>query len=76
MSGNPSAQFNVGVMYSEWEAIPVDRVEAFAWLALADSNGAKGASERLQRIEEKMTGDERRYAVERASALSKETTKT
>jgi hypothetical protein len=60
-------------MSSGWEEIPPDRVEAFAWLALADSNGVAGASEELQRVKEVMSDDERRVAEERVRTLKKET---
>lgn len=40
--GNGIAQYNLGLAYTRGGDVPVDPVEAYVWLSLAQENGARG----------------------------------
>jgi TPR repeat protein len=63
--GVVGAQTQLGNIYSRDRAGPADYVQAYLWLSLAAAGGDKGAMDRRNRIEPKMSPDQ----IEQARAL-------
>ncbi len=58
--GNSEAQFNLGQMFYEGYAVPVDRVKAFQWWSKAKANGSTVASSSLDKLAPSLTYLEKR----------------
>lgn len=50
ISGDSDSQYNLGIMYSQGEAVLRDRNKAVAWLKLASNQGHAKADEELARL--------------------------
>ncbi|WP_169569768.1 SEL1-like repeat protein [Sneathiella limimaris] len=53
--GNVTAQYNLGRMFNEGYAVPVDRVKAYYWWQKAKSNGSELAATSLEQLETTLT---------------------
>ncbi len=53
--GNAAAQYNLGNMFSDGLAVPVDRVRAYYWWQKASAGGHKDASSALAKLEKSLT---------------------
>jgi len=58
--GNSEAQFNLGQMFYEGYAVPVDRVKAYQWWARAKANGSTVAATSLSKLAPSLTYLEKR----------------
>ena len=67
--GHSEAQYNLGVMYAQGRGAPLDYVQAYAWMAMADDQGLQIVAE-LKVLENHMTPEQMRRAQELADALS------
>jgi hypothetical protein len=72
-AGNPSAQYNLGLMYANGEGVARDRTRAYVWLSVADVSSG-GATDRsaLRRVASALAPPERR-AADRLVATCRET---
>ena len=70
--GDAEAQLKLSLMYSQDMGVPIDLVQAHVWAALADKNGAWGASASLLMIELEMTFDQKLEAAKKERALNAE----
>ncbi|GLQ06546.1 tetratricopeptide repeat protein [Sneathiella chinensis] len=58
--GNPEAQYNLGRMFHDGNAVPVDRVRAYYWWQKASANGSAEAGQSLSELEKSLTFLEKR----------------
>jgi DNA repair exonuclease SbcCD ATPase subunit/phage tail protein X len=65
--GNAVAQYNLGLLYAEGQAVPRDRVEAYVWLSLAAENGTTGKA--LSVLTGEMTANQLQAAKIRLNEL-------
>jgi len=63
--GNAEAQRNIGKMYAEGRGVPLDLVQAHAWLNLAAAAGNGGAQNDMQLLENKMSLEQIEQARQR-----------
>lgn len=54
-SGDPTAQYNLGVFYDNGLGVPQDKVSAYMWLSLAATQGREGAAAIRDLIARRMT---------------------
>ena len=66
--GNATAQYNLGVSYSNGEGVLKDSVLAHMWFNIAGANGNEAAREGRDNLERDMTRDEITRAIELARA--------
>ncbi|GEM_PF-215306 len=59
-NGNAEAQYNLGVMFNEGHAVPVDRVRAYYWWSKARDGGNQKAARSLAELEKTLTFLEKR----------------
>jgi len=59
-SGNAKAQYNLGKMFNEGYAVPIDRVRAYYWWQKAKTNGNPQAAASLAKLEASLTFLEKR----------------
>lgn len=59
-SGNAKAQYNLGKMFNEGYAVPIDRVRAYYWWQKAKTNGNAQAAASLAKLEASLTFLEKR----------------
>ncbi len=64
--GDPSAQYNLGVMYLEGLGVKQDSVEAYAWIRTAAAQGKRGTLEIRQTLLREMTPSQEDRAIELA----------
>ena len=62
-NGNAIAQYNLGLMYLDGDAVPQDPIEAYVWLSLAAENGATGRA--LRTLTETMPAEQLAVAKSR-----------
>ncbi|MCG8491076.1 MAG: hypothetical protein MI743_05645 [Sneathiellales bacterium] len=58
--GNAQAQYNLGKMFNEGYAVPIDRVRAYYWWQKAKTNGNPQAAASLAKLEASLTFLEKR----------------
>lgn len=69
LQGNPKAQAYLGLLFADGGGIPVDKVEAYAWLTIAKENGETIGLSSLTRLKNEMTPDEIFRSAELAVAI-------
>lgn len=67
--GQKESQFNVGVMYYRGEGVDINPVEAYAWTALAASNGVENYTKTRDLILAKLNADQKVQAFKRLEEL-------
>jgi TPR repeat protein len=67
--GDTSAQYNLGVMYSNGQGVPQDYTLAHMWFNLSGSSGHKGSVKNRNIIEKKMSPSQIDKAQEMARKL-------
>ena len=56
--GNASAQYNLGVMYSNGEGVPQNNVRAYVWYSVAAAQGDETARTNRDIISDRLTPDQ------------------
>jgi TPR repeat protein len=66
--GLPAAQLNLGILYTRGLGVPLDYIEAFAWLSAAKAGGSKDAVKELNSLRRIMTSQQIKVAEMRVAA--------
>ena len=56
--GDPTAQFNLGMMYSSGKGVPKDPVQAYMWAGLAAAAGDANSQKLLAGLQKTATPDQ------------------
>src|SRR5262245_43190097 len=56
--GDPTAQFNLGVMYSSGKGVPKDPVQAYMWADIAASRGDTNSAQLLATLQKTTSPDQ------------------
>lgn len=67
--GFKDSQYNLAVLYQRGLGVPENKVEAYKWFATAAGQGDTDATERLQDLAAKMSGDDLKLGKTLASAF-------
>ena len=72
LQNNPTAQFQLGLLYAEGTGVEKDNVEAFAYWSVSAANGFPYSEEHLEKIRPRMTAESLEKGELRARDLKRE----